>query len=90
MVQRTCLPVQGTQVQSLTWEEPTCHGATGSVGRNYWACALEFKSHTTKACVPRAHALQQDNSNEDPVHLVKKKKKKDASVNFLKSDVDCL
>ena len=25
---RTCLPVQGTQFQSLLWEDSTCHRAT--------------------------------------------------------------
>ena len=25
---RICLPVQGTWVQSLVWEDPTCHRAT--------------------------------------------------------------
>ena len=26
---RICLPVQGTRVRALVWEDPTCHGATG-------------------------------------------------------------
>ena len=25
---RICLPMQGTQVRALVWEDPTCHGAT--------------------------------------------------------------
>ena len=28
-------PIQGTRVQSLDQEDPTCHGATKSVGHNY-------------------------------------------------------
>ena len=24
---RICLPMQGTRVQALVWEDPTCHGA---------------------------------------------------------------
>ena len=28
---RICLPVQGTWVQALVWEDPTCHGATRPV-----------------------------------------------------------
>ena len=32
---RICLPMQGTQVQALVWEDPTCHGATGPVSHNY-------------------------------------------------------
>ena len=26
---RICLPVQGTRVRALVWEDPTCRGATG-------------------------------------------------------------
>ena len=48
---RICLPIQGTQVQSLVREDPTCHGATKPVCRNYWACALEPASHNYWACV---------------------------------------
>ena len=36
---RVCLPMQGTRVRALVWEDPTCRGATGSVSHNYWACA---------------------------------------------------
>ena len=25
---RICLPMQGTRVRALVWEDPTCHGAT--------------------------------------------------------------
>ena len=32
---RVCLPMQGTRVQALVWEDPTCHGATGPVSHNY-------------------------------------------------------
>ena len=32
---RVCLPMQGTQVRALVWEDPTCHGATGPVSHNY-------------------------------------------------------
>ena len=37
--------MQGTRVQALVWEDPTCHRATEPVRRNYWACALEPVSH---------------------------------------------
>ena len=72
---RIRLPVQGTQVGALVWEDPTCHGATKPVCHNYWACALEPASHdywarepqllspcatTTEAHAPRAHAPQQE------------------------------
>ena len=39
------LPMQGSRVRSLVWEDPTCRGATKPVCRNYWACALEPASH---------------------------------------------
>ena len=28
---RICLPMQGTQVRALVWEDPICYGATGPV-----------------------------------------------------------
>ena len=47
------LPMQGTQVRSLVWEDCTCYGATKSVHHNYWTCALEPGS-----CNSWAHVLQ--------------------------------
>ena len=32
---RVCLPVQGTRVRALVWEDPTCRGATGPVSHGY-------------------------------------------------------
>ena len=32
---RVCLPMQGTRVRALAWEDPTCRGATGPVSHNY-------------------------------------------------------
>ena len=43
---RICLPMQGTRVWALVWEDPTCRGATGAVSHNYWACA-------SRACAPQ-------------------------------------
>ena len=48
-----CLPMQGTWVQSLVRPDPMCHGATGPVCHNCWACALEPTSHNYWACVPQ-------------------------------------
>ena len=31
---RICLPMQGTRVRALVWEDPTCHGAAGPVSHN--------------------------------------------------------
>ena len=63
---RICLPIQGSQVQSLIQEDPTWQGATGPMQPNYWACAPEPGSHhywahvpkPLKAMRPRAHAPQ--------------------------------
>ena len=32
---RICLPMQGTQVRALVWEDPTCRGATKPMLHNY-------------------------------------------------------
>ena len=32
---RVCLPMQGTRVRALVWEDPTCRGATGPVSHSY-------------------------------------------------------
>ena len=37
---RIHLPMQGTRVQALVREDPTCRGKTKPVCHNYWACAL--------------------------------------------------
>ena len=42
---RIHLPMQGTRVQALAQEDPTCRGATKPVSHNYRACALEPVSH---------------------------------------------
>ena len=65
---RIRLPMQGTWVQSLVQEDPTCRGATKSVHHSYWACALEPMNPqllnpcatATEACAPRARAPQQE------------------------------
>ena len=32
---RICLPMQGTRVRTLVWEDPTCRRATRPVSHNY-------------------------------------------------------
>ena len=32
---RICLPMQGTRVRALVWEDPTCRGATKPVSHKY-------------------------------------------------------
>ena len=36
---RICLPMQGTRVRALVWEDPTCREAARPVSHNCWACA---------------------------------------------------
>ena len=43
---RICLPMQGTRVRALVWEDPTCRGATRPVSHKCWACA-------SGACAPQ-------------------------------------
>ena len=43
---RVCLLMQGTRVQALVWQYPTCRGTTRPVSHNYWACA-------SGACAPQ-------------------------------------
>ena len=50
---RIRLPMQGTRVRALVWEDPTCRGATKPVRHNYWACALKPVSHSYWARVPQ-------------------------------------
>ena len=45
--------MQGTWVQSLVREDPTCYGATKPVCHNYGARALEPTSHNYWARVPQ-------------------------------------
>ena len=47
--------MQGTLVQSLAWEDPTCHEATKPVHHNY-----RVHTTTTEAPAPGASALQQE------------------------------
>ena len=32
---RICLPMQGTRVRALVWEDPTCQGATRPMSHSY-------------------------------------------------------
>ena len=80
---RICLPMQGTRVWALVWEDPTCHGATKPVRHNYWACALEPASHNCHNY--RAPVLQllkptrsepvlhnkRSHCNKKPLHCIK-------------------
>ena len=45
--------MQGTWVQFLVQENPTCHRAAKPMCHNYWACTLEPTSHSCWAHVPQ-------------------------------------
>ena len=63
---RICLPTQGTQVQSLVWDDSTCHWATEPVCHSYWSPhtlepVLQEKPPQWEACEPQlaqAHVQQ--------------------------------
>ena len=40
---------EGDKIQSLVWEDPTCHGAAKSVNCNYWAHTLEPSHHNYRS-----------------------------------------
>ena len=68
---RTHLPMQGTRVWALVWEDPTCHRATKPVSHNYWACEPQLLSPhatTTEACAPRTRAPQQQKPPQWEAH----------------------
>ena len=46
------LPMQGTWVQALVRDDPTCHRATKPMRHNYWACTVELASHNYWTRVP--------------------------------------
>ena len=87
---RICLLMQGTRVQALVWEDPTCRGATGPVSHNHWACASGACAPATreaaivrgpctamKRVAPACHSQRQPSHRiEDLKHSHKKKKKK--------------
>ena len=50
---RIHLPMQGTWVQALVQEDPTCRRATKPMHHNYWACTLEPTSHNYWAHAPQ-------------------------------------
>ena len=64
--------MQETWVQSLSWEDPTCCGATKPLHHNHWACALEPERHnywSVCALEPVEPALhKKSHRNEKPAH----------------------
>ena len=50
---RICLPMRGTRVRALVWEDPTYRGATKPVRHNYWACASGYCAPQWEAATVR-------------------------------------
>ena len=74
---RIRLPMQGTQVRALVWEDPTGRGAAKPVYHNYWACALQPVSHNYWAhmpqllkpvCLEPVLCNKRSHRNEKPMH----------------------
>ena len=60
---RVRLPMQGTWVQALVREDPTCRGATRPVSHNYKtheSQLLSPRATATETRAPRACALRQE------------------------------
>ena len=62
---RTRLPMQGTRVRALVWEDPTCHRATKPMRHNYWGCVLQLLKPVHLE--PVLHN-KRSHRNEKPVH----------------------
>ena len=87
---RICLPMQGTWVWSLVWEDSTCHRITKPVHHNYWASVLQPLKPAYLGPVlhnKRSHCHEEQRvapdscnerklaqSSEDPEQLEEKKK----------------
>ena len=52
--------MQGTPVQSLVWEEPTCHRTAEPVRHNHWSMLWSPQAATTEARMPGACASKQE------------------------------
>ena len=70
------LPMQGTLVRSLVWEEPTHCRETRPRHHNYWDCALEPTHYWAlltllKPAFPRVHSQKKGSPcNEKPVQPI--------------------
>ena len=62
---RIRLPMQGTRVLALGWEDPTCRGATKPVCHNYWARMPQLLKPTYLE--PVLHN-KRSHHNEKPAH----------------------
>ena len=72
-----CLPMPWTQVWSLVWEDPTCHGPAKTEHHSYWVSTLEPWSHNYWAhtlwllnpmCLEPVLCNKRNHRNERPPH----------------------
>ena len=72
--ERICLPMQGTQVRSLIWEDPTCPGARKPVLQNLGATTTDLSScnyWSPHSLEPLFHNVR-SHCNEKPVRCNKR------------------
>ena len=62
---RIHLPMQGTRVRSLVWEDPTCRGATKPPSHNYWAHMPQLLKPT---CLEPVLHNNRSHRNKKPAH----------------------
>ena len=62
---RIRLPVQGTRVRVLVWEDPTCHGAAKPMRHNYWAHVPQLLK---PVCLEPVLHNKRSHHNEKPAH----------------------
>ena len=64
--------MQGTRIQALVREDPTCRGATKPVHHNYWAASHNYWAHVPQLLKPvRLEPLlhnKRSHGNEKPMH----------------------
>ena len=90
--------MQGTWVQALVWEDPTCCGTVRPVSHNYWACAFgacalqQERPRQWEACAPwwrvaptRRNWRKPSHRNKDPTQpkINKFKKKESCTTMFI-------
>ena len=72
------LPMQGTGVWSLVWEDLTCHRATKPEHHNYWTYALQqekppqWEAHTPQESSPCSPQLEKAHMQQQDLHRPKK------------------
>ena len=70
---RIHLAMQGTWVQSLVWDDPSCHRGTNPVHHNYWSlCALEAALLSMRSPYTTAREQPQLSKTRESLHAATK------------------